>query len=55
MFRKTLTILSLVGLLLSVAAWVGTCFGSVAMTWGRNLLNVVHGEVVYLRPQGSVG
>ncbi len=55
MFRKTLTILSLVGLLLSVAAWGVSCVGlsyeRVSMTTGATvvsdtLLRLAHGLII---------
>ena len=54
MFHKMLTILSLLGLLLSVAAWAATCFGSVGMTGGRHMFNVQAGNVSYFRLQWSM-
>ncbi len=54
MFRKMLIILSLIGLLLRVAAWAASCFGSVGMTGGRNMFNVQARDVSYVRLQWSM-
>ena len=54
MIRKTLTIISLIGLLLSVALWGVSCFANLGMKKGRNLLSVRHGAVTYIRTQTAL-
>ena len=49
MLRKTLTILTLIGLLLSVGAWGLSCFVFVGITRGQHLLTLEHGAVTYCR------
>ena len=53
MICKTLTILSLIGLLLSVALWGVSCFGTVGMKRNRNMLHVSYGKIKYCRAQWS--